>query len=88
MMVQGQDIRQRVNQVLVSEFNVVKDNLTPSADLFNDLELDSLELVEFIDSLEKIFDRQMDRDFLRNARTLEDVYQRLEEILMPVSQNV
>jgi acyl carrier protein len=71
-------IEQRTNQLLAREFEIDEDSLVTGARLFEDLGLDSLDIVDLIAALEREFgatiDRQQDEKTLRAMRTLDDVH--------------
>ena len=72
------EITQRTMEVFVREFELESSILTPSATLYEDLALDSLDTVDLVVALEREFgveiDRQADEEKLRGMRTLQDVY--------------
>ncbi len=72
------EVIRRVNGVLVEDFELEKESLTPDADLYEDLELDSLDSVDLVAGLEREFgvkiDRQANEETVRSMRTLQDVY--------------
>ncbi len=69
---------QGVNAVLSREFEIDEANLVPTANLYEDLELDSLDAVDLVAALERQFqmkiDRHKDEETIRQMRTLADVY--------------
>ncbi len=72
------EVIRRVNGVLVEDFELEEESLTPDADLYEDLELDSLDSVDLVAGLEREFgvkiDRQANEETVRSMRTLQDVY--------------
>ena len=55
---------------LQREFAVGADRLVPSADLYQDLDLDSIDVAEIVMQFNDAFDRDVDARELRRARTL------------------
>ena len=72
-----EDIKNIINKVLMEDFEIPEEKLIPSAALFTDLELDSLDIVDLIVALEKSFGlkiRTENAEAFRDVRTLEDLY--------------
>ena len=72
-----EDIKKIINKVLEEDFEIPEDKLIPSAALFTDLELDSLDIVDLIVALEKSFKikiRTENAEAFRDVRTLEDLH--------------
>ena len=72
-----EDIKNIINKVLMEDFEIPEDKLIPSAALFTDLELDSLDIVDLIVALEKSFNikiRTENAEAFRDVRTLEDLH--------------
>ncbi len=72
------DVIAKVNAVLADEFELAAERLQPEANLYEDLDFDSLDAVDLIAALERQFamkiDRQSAEKEIREIRTLADVY--------------
>jgi acyl carrier protein len=65
-----------VNEVFTESFEIPADKLMPEANIFNDLGLDSLDIVDLVVALQKKFGIVIRSDErVRNVRTLGDIYQ-------------
>lgn len=65
-----------VNQVFEELFEVPAEKLVPTAKIFEELGLDSLDTVDLVVALQKRFKVQIREDErVRTIRTLEDIYQ-------------
>jgi acyl carrier protein len=63
------------NQVFEESFEMAPEKLTPEAKIFEELGLDSLDIVDLIVALQKKFKVQIREDErVRSIRTLGDVY--------------
>ena len=63
------------NQVFEESFEIEKARLTPQAKIFDELGLDSLDIVDLIVALQKKFKVQIREDErVRSIRTLEDIH--------------
>ena len=70
-----QEIVPKVNEVFVESFEIKKEVLKPEAKIFNDLGLDSLDIVDLVVALQKKFGVTIrDDERVRNIRTLSDIY--------------
>ena len=69
-------IRKLVNDVFEESFEIDPARLTPEVKIFEDLGLDSLDIVDLIVALQKKFKVQIREDErVRKIRTLEDICQ-------------
>ena len=70
------EITDKINQVFEESFEIEKEKLLPQANIFEDLGLDSLDVVDLVVALQQKFGIKIrDDQRIRNIRTLEDVYQ-------------
>ncbi|MBU0693396.1 MAG: acyl carrier protein [Candidatus Omnitrophica bacterium] len=69
------EIIKMTNEVFEEAFEIESQKLTPEANIFNDLGLDSLDVVDLVVALQKKFGVQIRNDErVRNIRTLGDIY--------------
>ncbi len=70
-----QDVIRMTNEVFTDSFEISKAKLTPEANIFNDLGLDSLDIVDLVVALQKKFGVTIRNDErVRTIRTLGDIY--------------
>lgn len=70
-----QEIIKKTNEVFQESFEVAKEKLIPEMTIFNDLGLDSLDIVDLVVALQKKFALKIrDDERVRNIRTLGDIY--------------
>jgi acyl carrier protein len=71
------EIMEKVKKILAQEFELEPSQLTPEANLYVDLGLDSLDSVDLVVALEKEFhfkiNREKDEEKIRAIRTLNDI---------------
>lgn len=72
-------MRERILEIIAEQVNRSVDELEPSMDFIDDLNMDSIELVELIMSVEDEFDIEIDEDRLEKVRSIGDVLDLLEE---------
>jgi len=70
-----EEIKNMVNEVFITEFEISPELLQGDKQLFQDLGLDSLDIVDLIVALQRKFAvRLRDNQEVRNVRTLNDIY--------------
>ena len=71
-----QEVRTVIDEVLEEYFEIERERLLPEANIFEDLELDSLDIVDLVVAMQKKFNvRIRDDKRVRDIRTLGDIYQ-------------
>jgi acyl carrier protein len=72
------ELIEAVNQVFVDSFEIPPQQITPQAQIFDDLGLDSLDVVDLVAALQKRFSIQVRDDArVRAIRTMDDLYKYL-----------
>ena len=75
-------IIQQINKIFVDKFELDPKDLTPEKKIFEDLELDSLDIVDLITGIQHTFQIQLrDNKDLLQIKTLQDVYDLVEKII-------
>jgi len=70
-----QEIIEQINSSLAEEFEFALDDMTPDTTLFEDMGLDSLDLVDLVVVLETAFGMKIrDEEAIRKIRTLGDIH--------------
>ena len=76
------DIVKAVNSIFQDRFELEESELTPETNIVEDLQLDSLDLVDMIVGLQQKFGIMLrDNKDIRTVRTLGDVYDLFEKLL-------
>jgi len=71
-----------IHKIFVDKFELNPEDLTPEKKIFEDLELDSLDIVDLITGLQHTFQIPLrDNKDLLQIRTLQDVYDLVEKII-------
>ena len=73
-----QEIIEKVNNLLVEEFEIAEDLLTPEASLKSDLEIDSLDFVDIVVLIDRDFGFKPKAEELKTVKTLQDFYNYIE----------
>lgn len=70
-----QEVVATINEVLEEYFEVERERLLPEMNIFEDLELDSLDIVDLVVAMQDRFGvRIRDDERIRSIRTLGDIY--------------
>ena len=73
-----QEIIDKVNALLVEEFEIAEDLLTPEASLKQDLEIDSLDFVDIVVLIDREFGFEPQAGELKDVKTLGAFYDYIE----------
>ena len=73
-----EEIIEKVNSLLMEEFEMAPELLTPEASLKNDLEIDSLDFVDIVVLIDREFGFKPKAEELKNVKTLQDFYDYIE----------
>ena len=69
------ELIQAVNEVFVDSFEIPPEKITREAQIFGDLGLDSLDVVDLVAAIQKRFAVQVrDVERVRSIRTMQDLY--------------
>lgn len=76
-----QEIFDRVRQVLIGLFELAPERIVPSAHLYTDLDIDSLDAIDLILELKEITGRKVQPEQFKHVRTVGDVVAAVRELL-------
>ncbi|MFZ4521467.1 MAG: acyl carrier protein [Bacteroidales bacterium] len=71
---QNDEIIRKINQLLIDEIEIEETQITPSANLKNDLGIDSLDFVDLFVIVENNFGFKMKAEEIAEVKTLDDFY--------------
>ena len=77
-----EEIFSKLQEILVNEFDLEKDQLTLDAKIVDDLDLDSIDAVELIVKMKPYLNGKIEPEAFKSVRTLQDVV----TILSPLAQ--
>ena len=69
------EIRAFLFDILENMFEIDTSNVTGSTNLYEDLEIDSIDAIDLIDHIKRETGRKLQAEDFRNVRTVEDVVQ-------------
>ncbi len=80
-MMDKEEIIKKTNEFLIDEFEVDEEDICPNANLKETLELDSLDYVDLVVSVESNFNVKLNADDFAEIETLQDFYDVIEKKL-------
>lgn len=75
-----EDIFRTISEILVKDFECDPKKLTPDAQLFTDLDLDSIDAVDLIVKLQQITGKKVNPEAFKQVRSLQDVVDAIYEL--------
>jgi acyl carrier protein len=72
----------KLNSILVSEFDLKPEAVRPEAHLYEDLDLDSIDAVDMVVKMKEFIPGKIDPALFKTARTVQDVV----DLLYPLIQ--
>ena len=76
-----EEIYNKLAEILVDDFEISQDLVKPEANLFEDLELDSIDAVDLAVKLQFFTDKKISPENFKQIRTVDDVVNAIEELL-------
>jgi acyl carrier protein len=79
------EIMERIRATLVELFDLEPDEITPLARLFEDLEIDSIDVVDLMDHVRRYTGRKVTAEDFRSVRTVADLIGVIERLQQQAS---
>lgn len=77
-------VLEKLKAILSEQFDVDESQITPETNLYEDLEADSLDLMDIISSVEEEFDLEIDsetdNDIISSVTTVDDIVKLVSEL--------
>ncbi|MFY1999555.1 acyl carrier protein [Achromobacter xylosoxidans] len=73
------EIFNTLRDTLSELFEIEPERITPEANLYTDLEIDSIDAIDLIDHVRRQTGRKLDANDFRSVRTVEDVVQAMRQ---------
>jgi len=73
-------IYQTLADILVEEFEIEADDISLSANLYTDLDLDSIDAIDLVIKLREITNEKIEPEVFKLVRTVEDVVNEIEKL--------
>jgi acyl carrier protein len=72
-------IFEKVKEIICEQFDIDEENVTPETDIREDLDADSLDLVDLVMSFEDEFKIEVPDDAIESVKTVGDIVKFIEE---------
>jgi acyl carrier protein len=76
-----EEIQAAVISTLHETFGLELDRLTPGADLYKDLDVDSIDAIDLLVKLQKMTGKRMQPEAFKTVRTIGDVVSAIEKLV-------
>ncbi len=78
---QKEQIFKMLKESLIELFEVEESKITPEARLDEDLDLDSIDVIDLVEKLQDVTGRKIEPEDFRSIRTVQDVTDRVHDLL-------
>ena len=75
------NILKELTKILTEDFEIDEKQITPDANLFEDLELDSIDAVDLAVRVQQFTHKKISPENFKQIRTIDDVVNAIEELL-------
>ena len=82
-----EEIFNKLSDILVDDFEIDKELITPEANLFEDLDLDSIDAVDLAVKLQYFTDKKISPENFKQIRNINDVVNAIEELIKFITEN-
>lgn len=76
-----EEIFEKLKTILIDDFEIAPEKLTLDANLFEDLELDSIDAVDLAVKLQEFTEKKISPENFKQIRTVNDVVVAIEELI-------
>lgn len=76
-----EEILNKLTEILVDDFEIKKDLIVPDANLFEDLELDSIDAVDLAVKVQCFTEKKIPPENFKKIKTIDDVVDTIEDLL-------
>lgn len=76
-----EEIAEKLKEIMVNDFEIEEDLITPDADLFKDLEFDSIDAVDLAVKLQQYTGKRIQPQDFKEIRTFSDVVNAVVDLL-------
>lgn len=76
-----EQILEMLSKILVDEFEVDAEAITPEASLYEELDLDSIDTVDLVIKLQQLTGKKIQPDEFKSVRTVNDVVNAIEGLV-------
>ncbi|TQV87864.1 acyl carrier protein [Aliikangiella coralliicola] len=75
------EILEQLTSILVEEFEIEKEEITLEANLYQELDLDSIDTVDLVIKLQEITGKKIQPETFKSVRTVNDVVDAVDQLI-------
>jgi len=75
------DMKERIVEIIANQLGIDKEDITPEANVVDDLGADSLDVVELIMALEEEFDLEIPDEEAEKIKNVQDIFDYMQNAL-------
>ncbi|MCH5290484.1 MAG: acyl carrier protein [Treponema sp.] len=72
-----EDIFGKLKDILVKEFEIDEEKITPDANMVDDLDMDSIDFIDLVVKMKDFIPGKIDPDIFKTVKTVQDVVEKL-----------
>ena len=76
-----EEIMEKLTGILVNDFEIKKEQIVPEANLFEDLDFDSIDAIDLAVRLQDFVPKKVTPDEFREIKTIQDVVNTIEKLI-------
>lgn len=76
------EIYQKLTSILVDEFEIEQEDISLEANLYQDLDLDSIDAVDLVVKLREITGKKIEPDVFKQVRTVQHIVDEVEKLTL------
>ncbi len=76
-----EQIESKLKEILISDFEIDEKKIVPSANIFEDLEFDSIDAVDLAVRLQQVTNKKISPEEFKQIRTVEDVVNAIYDLI-------
>ncbi|KZN48614.1 acyl carrier protein [Pseudoalteromonas luteoviolacea] len=76
-----ENLFKKLSEILVEEFEIEEDSIKSDANLYDELDLDSIDAVDLVVKLREMTGKKIDPEAFKQVRTVNDVIDEMEKLL-------
>lgn len=75
------EILTKLTEILVEEFEIDEESITPGAHLYQELDLDSIDTVDMVIKLQELVGKKIEPETFKSVRTIDDVVNAIDQLV-------
>ncbi len=77
----SEQILTMVKSILVAEFEIDEDDISPEANIYEDLDIDSIDVVDLVVRLKTETGKTINPDNFKQVRTIDDLVKAIDQVV-------